>query len=80
MKENLREIMAGKKKKEWLKSNIGQFVKEYARKAQRGMGSLRPYRKSDCLAVFLGLASEAKYIKAKYQQAPPAQKQAGQAY
>jgi len=29
--------MPGKKKKEWLKSNIGQFVKEYGRKAQRGV-------------------------------------------
>jgi hypothetical protein len=29
--------MPGKKKKEWLKSNIGQFVKEYCRKAQRGV-------------------------------------------
>ncbi len=29
--------MPGKKKKERLKSNIGQFVKEYGRKAQRGV-------------------------------------------
>lgn len=29
--------MPGKMKKEWLKSNIGQFVKEYGRKAQRGV-------------------------------------------
>lgn len=28
---------ARKKKKEWLKSIIGQFVKEYGRKAQRGV-------------------------------------------
>ncbi len=25
------------KRKEWLKNNIGQFVREYARKAQRGV-------------------------------------------
>ena len=31
--------MPGKKKKEWLKSNISQFVKEYGRKAQRGVES-----------------------------------------
>jgi hypothetical protein len=29
--------MPEKKKKEWLKSNIGQFVKEYGRKSQRGV-------------------------------------------
>ena len=29
--------MPGKKKKEWLKINISQFVKEYGRKAQRGV-------------------------------------------
>jgi len=29
--------MAGKKKRDWLKSNIGQFVKVYSRKAQRGV-------------------------------------------
>ncbi len=29
--------MPGKKKKEWLKNNIAQFVKEYGRKAQRGV-------------------------------------------
>ena len=29
--------MPGEKKKEWLKSNISQFVKEYGRKAQRGL-------------------------------------------
>ncbi|HWI41386.1 MAG TPA: hypothetical protein VNX25_07850 [Verrucomicrobiae bacterium] len=29
--------MPGKKKKDWLKSNIGQFMKEYGRKCQRGV-------------------------------------------
>jgi hypothetical protein len=31
-----RNFMTGKKKKNWLKSNIGQFIREYTRKAQRG--------------------------------------------